>query len=599
MQHDDIIDKFKGMLESQIHIAKQARMEDDRQRLMSTIGQDLAQMLAPFLAEVASSSKLNKETLAELMYQLRGEVANKEMAGIDTTPIINAIELTLGNFKVPEPKVTVTIPPIKIPDIKMPEEMNIRGWVSLMGVDLNNPLPVQLRDAKGNPIHLFENLTQILNGGGGGKHDFFTIKGFSQSAFAEIINPDGRIKVEIATGGSGLTDAELRAAHLDVQQVSGAIDSVNVSQFAGDALAKGVEVNNGFLRVMHATDVGLSVNVIAGSTSGVEYEDEATVIDPTGKVVLVQDANGSLFALRGGTGNADGRTLRVVHAADVGVSMKIINEIPAGTQNIGDIDIITGQVGVAANQGEADIRTLRVIHAGDVGLSTKIIAEIPAGTQNIGDVDLITGQIGIAANQGESDARTMRIVHAGDVGVSVNATIQGTPTVTISGSLTSTVATGPTPADVNDDGSAPIQTGGIARQANPTAVAAGDVVKSTHDDLGRQIMRIVQVRDLIATAYVSVSNGTETTLLAAVAGSYLDLIYVMGTNNSDAAVTVDIRAVTGGNVMTSIRIPANGTAGVALPVPIPQDETGNNWTADLPDITGSTITISALFSKEI
>src|SRR3989304_8299469 len=98
MQHDDIIDKFKGMLESQIHIAKQARMEDDRQRLMSTIGQDLAQMLAPFLAEVASSSKLNKETLAELMYQLRGEVANKEMAGKDTTPIIKAIEFKVRDF---------------------------------------------------------------------------------------------------------------------------------------------------------------------------------------------------------------------------------------------------------------------------------------------------------------------------------------------------------------------------------------------------------------------------------------------------------------------------------------------------------------------
>ena len=43
-----------------------------------------------------------------------------------------------------------------------------------------------------------------------------------------LVNPDGRMKVELPTGSSGLTDTELRASHLDVQQVSGAIDSVNV-----------------------------------------------------------------------------------------------------------------------------------------------------------------------------------------------------------------------------------------------------------------------------------------------------------------------------------------------------------------------------------
>ena len=83
------------------------------------------------------------------------------------------------------------------------------------------------------------------------------------------------------------------------------------------------------------------------------------------------------------------------------------------------------------------------------------------------------------------------------------------------------------------------------------------------------------------------------------AGSYLDLIYVMGANNSDAAVTVDIRAVTAGNVMMTLQIPANGTAGIACPVPLPQDETGNNWTADMADITGTSVYLTALFSREI
>jgi hypothetical protein len=95
-----------------------------------------------------------------------------------------------------------------------------------------------------------------------------------------------------------------------------------------------------------------------------------------------------------------------------------------------------------------------------------------------------------------------------------------------------------------------------------------------------------------------VTNGTETTLKAGVAGAYLDCIMLVGSNNSDAAVSVDIRAVTAGSIVHTLRIPANGTAGWAPSVPWPQDETGNNWTVDGPDETGRTLTFSALFSKE-
>jgi hypothetical protein len=174
--------------------------------------------------------------------------------------------------------------------------------------------------------------------------------------------------------------------------------------------------------------------------------------------------------------------------------------------------------------------------------------------------------------------------------------------VNITGSGNSTIAVGSVAADAVDDGSAPVQSGGVARTANPTAVAGGDVVKATHDDLGRQVMRVNQVRDLLSTAYVSLTTGTETTLLAASAGFYFDLVYIMGANNSDAVAVVDIRPVTGGNIVMSLVVPPYGTSGVSLPVPLPQtgsDGTGNNWTADMNDITGTTVYVSALFSKEV
>jgi hypothetical protein len=173
------------------------------------------------------------------------------------------------------------------------------------------------------------------------------------------------------------------------------------------------------------------------------------------------------------------------------------------------------------------------------------------------------------------------------------------PTYLVAGSGNSTISVGDLPSGTADTGSAPVKVGGIARTTNPTAEADGDRISFTGDDLGRQVIRPIQVRDLTLTAYVSVTSGTETTLRAAVAGAKLDLIFLKGSNNSDAAVSVDIRAVTGGNIVDTLRIPANGTAGYTLPVPWPQDETGNNWTVDGPDETGRTLTFSALFSQEV
>lgn len=173
------------------------------------------------------------------------------------------------------------------------------------------------------------------------------------------------------------------------------------------------------------------------------------------------------------------------------------------------------------------------------------------------------------------------------------------PMTIISGALTSTVAVGDSAARSADNGGNPLKIGGIARQTNPTAFADGDRSNMSTDDVGRQVIRNHQVRDLIRTAYVTLSTGTETTLLAASAGNFLDLLYVMGANTSTAAVQVDIRAVTAGNVVASLYIPANSTAGVTLPVAWPQDATGNNWTVDMGDFTNSNVLISALFSQEV
>ena len=156
------------------------------------------------------------------------------------------------------------------------------------------------------------------------------------------------------------------------------------------------------------------------------------------------------------------------------------------------------------------------------------------------------------------------------------------------------------------DSSSSVQAQFISRTANPTAIANGSAVLGSADDLGRQLIRPVQVRDLLYTANVTKSTGstfgTETTLRAASAGEYLDLIYLMATNDSTVAAAVDIRSVTAGNILLSFTIPTTAGGGfveIVPAVPIPQDASGNNWTIDCADITGTNLRFFALFSREV
>lgn len=544
--NNEILKRFKNNLQATVDTVKHARLEDDRRRLMSTVGQDIAKMMSPFLQEIAQSAKANKENIKEAVQEIMAEVNAREL-NIDTTPITDAIERAMGNFYIPEPKVHYTAPPVVVPDIKMPDEMNITGWVSLMnngkGVGYDNPLPVQLRDHQGNPINLFENLTQVVSGGGSGGSKIVKVSGIDNSAYALLMNADGRIRVSTEAGSGGLTDTELRASSVPVEQVSGSVWSTNVAQYGGAAVATGTEVNASFLRVVHATDVGLSANVtntVTVSATDLDIRDLANASDS----VSVYQVSGASWSVNTGT--------VTVTATDLDT-----RDLTNASDSISAYQVSGANWSVNVTNADLDIR------------------------------DLVNATDSISAYQ-VSGHRW-----------STEATQSGTWTVALSGSLTSTVATGPTAVDANDDGSAPVQVGGIARTANPTAVAGGDVVKATHDDLGRMVTRPVQVRDLIQTAYVSVTTGTETTLLASGAGVFSDLIHVIATNNSDAAVTVDLRSATGGGIVTAIRVPANGTAGVACPVPIPQDIAATTWTVDLPDITGTTVTVSALFSTEV
>src|SRR3990167_6112955 len=176
--------------------------------IVKNIEKELVEAMKPVLRELAF-------TVGQSVKQAIGSVKIE-------TPTINvsAPQVNIPDINVPTPQVHYTPPAIHMPKIEMPKEMDIKGWVGLMGVSLEKPLPVQLRTADGSPLNLLENLTPLVSGGGGSR-GIVKVSGFDGSAWSNlgIINGDGRLRVETNDSGGSTTI---------VDQLSGSIWSVNV-----------------------------------------------------------------------------------------------------------------------------------------------------------------------------------------------------------------------------------------------------------------------------------------------------------------------------------------------------------------------------------
>lgn len=97
----------------------------------------------------------------------------------------------------------------------------------------------------------------------------------------------------------------------------------------------------------------------------------------------------------------------------------------------------------------------------------------------------------------------------------------------------------------------------------------------------------------------SISSSTaETTIVTAVASTYLDLYVLLITNTSATASKVTIKDSTGGTTRFVIQVPATETRGFVVPVDSAcvQSSTGQNWTATC-GTSVATIEITALYVK--
>lgn len=643
----DPLKMFSKKLDDALKTVQDRRVENERRQIMSTVGQDLANVLIPSLMEIAHSAKMNKQDIRETMEELIGQVANRSVVsqGVDTEPIVEAIKSAFSATS--KPNIIVNAPPVDVDKIaskiKMPDEMKVNGDVNLKGIDVNHPLPVQIRDAKGNLV----DFSAYQGGGGiaGMARAISRIGGIDGSAWGSVMNPDNRLRVEIPTSASaGLTDAELRATHLDVLQLSGAVDSVYVTGIFNSTTADVINPDNRIKVELPSGASGLTDTELRATHLDVQQLDGAIwsvsvkevfgsvatdLVNPDGrlKVELPTSAGGltdtelraahiDVFQLSGAidsvkvTGfdasvavtilNGEGLARDSWLVSDITASVKASLIDSSGVAYGGDnplsVKLPTGAGNVAHQEDEGHT-------SGDVGILSLAVRNDNGAVLTDGDLEYIpistdsAGRVKIASIANSTAAS---LVDSSGVGYNGANPL---PTYLVGDSNSSTKVVGPTVADSADDGSAPVQSGGVARTTNPTAVADNDIAKSTHDDLGRQVMRPMQVRDLMRTAYVSLATGsafgTETTLLASGSAKLLDLVYIMGANDSDAAIQCQVRASTGGTILMSLELPAGGTAGVALPVPLPAPFVDHTWTIDLPDVTGTNVQITALFTEEV
>lgn len=516
---------------------RKEKNEADRSAIFDSVGKDIGKVIGPYIDKLGEHSKMSAEELKRII----SESVKVEVPQIDTKGVESVLASAFAGFTLPTPQVHVSVPPITVPpvNVKMPESMNVSGDVTMNSVTRKRPFPVLMVDEAGKPM-LFP-----ISGGGMSAGPGFPMRVLDESSNA--IRVTGSLTVAGSNSSTNIIDSSNNI-------VGSAANPLNVTVVSGAATSTKAQIGNSDGDYSVANPLPTTTTL----TLPVGQGDSATAL----RVIQAGDSVSSVYANNPVAQGDAATALRVVLAGNADSSVSVTS--------------ITGPIA----QGDA-ASGLRVVIAGNSDASVVV---------NSGTLTTVTTVTNI------TNSIAAYITDSGGVGYNGSNPI---PVTLVSGALSSTIAVGDTLARTADIGAAPLKVGGIARTTNPTAYADGDRSNFATDKLGRQLNRPLQVRDLIATAYVTLSTGTEATLLAGSAGNFLDLIYIMAANTSSAAQQLDIRAVTAGNIVMSLYIPANGTAGVSLPIPFPQDATGNNWTVDMGDVTNSNILISALFSKEL
>jgi hypothetical protein len=132
-----------------------------------------------------------------------------------------------------------------------------------------------------------------------------------------------------------------------------------------------------------------------------------------------------------------------------------------------------------------------------------------------------------------------------------------------------------------------------SRTVNRTATADGQFARPIVDTRGLSVMRLGQVRELKSQSRTVITTTTETTILSAVASTFLDIADLVLANTGATATVVDIRDSTAGTIRASIPLAIGQT--VVLDIELFQATINTSWTAQLR--TATTVEITAVANR--
>jgi hypothetical protein len=234
--------------------------------------------------------------------------------------------------------------------------------------------------------------------------------------------------------------------------------------------------------------------------------------------------------------------------------------LAAGTNNIGDVDILSVPAPLSTTGNGTAATALRVTVASDstgaLSVSGTVTANLAAGTNNIGDVDVLTLPALPAGTNNIGDVDIASIA-AGDNNIG-NVDIVTMPNVTLAAGTNTNEVVGDVAHDSPAAGN-PLLMGGYASAAAPTDVSLdADAVRAWFLRNGAQAVQVTAAGTLVAAG-----NGTAATALRVTVASDSTGVLAVGDNGGSLTVDNTVLSVVGG-----------GTEATAQRVTIASDSTG-------------------------
>lgn len=421
----------------------------------------------------------------------------------------------------------------------------------------------------------------------------------------------GALRVTLASDSTGVVSVDDNGASLTVDNahlttLGGAVSGTEMQVDVVAALPAGTN-NIGDVDVL---TVPAPLSTTGGGTEATALR--VTVANDSTGVLSVDDNGGSL--------TVDGTVTATIAAGATTIAKA--EDVASADADVGVPAMAVRKATPANTSGTDGDYEMLQMSAGRLWTSATVDAALPAGTNaigklaanngvDIGDVDVTSVVPGTGATnlgKAEDAAHT-----TGDVGVMALSVRQDTaaalggtdadyqPLITDASGRLHVINSGGVGGTVAHDGidsGNPLKVGGKARQTNPTAVADADRVDATFDDLGRQVVVLNQVRDLVGHQHTQIaSSAAETTIVTTVASTLLDLVGLVITNQTATAVNVTIKDGTGGTTRMILALAASGGIVLNFPVPVTQSAAGN-WTATLSSAS-VTVNIFAQFVKNV